>query len=62
MVKAEELSTLRYLTEKKVMSYETYLWYTGWAALYGDEKAMDALESSILAEESRKRLGLDFPQ
>lgn len=44
--------------KKKVMSYETYLWYLGWSAIYGDEKALDALENAFVAKEAREKFGI----
>lgn len=43
---------------KQVMSYETYLWYTAWHAIYGDEDALEAIESAHMAGMAREKYGL----
>ena len=43
---------------KHVMSYDTYLWYTAWSALYGDEEALDAIDAAHVAGKAKKKWGL----
>lgn len=41
--------------KKQVMSYETYLWYTAWKAMYGDEDALDAIDAAQVACMAREK-------
>lgn len=44
--------------KKNKVKYETYLWLLGWSAIYGDEKALDALENAFVAKEAREKFGI----
>ena len=54
----ERMEKERAEQKKKVMSYGTYLWYMAWSAIYGDNEALDALESAQAAVEAKRKLGL----
>ena len=43
---------------KRVMNYGTYLWCMAWAAIYGDENALDALEAAQAAGMARTAWGM----
>ena len=54
----EQRERERIQTKKLNMSYDTYLWYTAWSAIYGDENALDALEAAHVACMAREKWGV----
>ena len=54
----EQRERERIQTKKLNMSYDTYLWYTAWSAIYGDENSLDALEAAHVACMAREKWGV----